>query len=132
MSKFFKRNNCMITYEIMTKKTAKFYVSHFHLEGMSESQMICYIDLIETRKNFRNAGQARYALNEFLSEMNKSGVYGVFLFANYDCSYYRNYDNNGLLKLITFYKSFGFEISNDINLKTIDNSCQVDMHRITM
>jgi len=132
MNKFFKSHDCLITYEIMTKKTATFHIPSYSLKNMKDNQELCYIDLVETKKRSRNHGHARYALNEFLSEMNKKGVYGVFLFANYDDSYYDRYDKGGLKKLVKFYKSFGFEISDNISFEEMYNDCQINMHRITM
>lgn len=103
--RFFKYKECLITYSLYSINSEINYLTSFSLEGVKD---FCYIEQIETKENFRKRGYAKAALKKFIKKMKLNKIETILLTAVYDEVYYKYPDNNGLLRLVKFYESFGF------------------------
>jgi len=119
MNKFFKVEECLLTYNILEAEKL-FCMTSFPVK---EKEKSCYIEKIETKKGFRNLGYAKKCLKLFIEKMKERGdIDNIYLLAFYDQRYYDSYNENGLKELVDFYNSFDFKHIEDSHF-----SDQVDM-----
>lgn len=91
---------------------------------VKKGELACFIERMDVDEDVRGQGIGSKNLLRLISDLKDNGITKIFLFASYDLNEDdEEYDENGLEKILKFYKKNGFN-----QLFSMDsNSDQIDM-----